>query len=201
VYHTADTYEGQSGAPIFLQRQKVLTLVAVHSGSDTATRNVGVPVTLRMLQELCGWINADAGYAAAVVQNDALTFQPPAAKSSGKQAGAQQEGEEYEGLSDDWWQTTPRTARAASAAAREEELETLGESPDERESTEESFDEPASEASFAEGRDEMEDADLETAADFEVRVRPSIEEPAEYEPEHEQTGTGASSARGDDDGR
>src|SRR5262249_44556859 len=60
VYHTADTYEGQSGGPICLSIGNVLHLVAVHTGNDNAQRNKGVRVTRRMLRELCGWINADA---------------------------------------------------------------------------------------------------------------------------------------------
>jgi V8-like Glu-specific endopeptidase len=76
LFHTAGTYDGQSGAPICLSVDGQLHLAGVHTAPDNAQRNRGVRVTRRMLRELCEWINADAGYAAASIQNDTLTLQP-----------------------------------------------------------------------------------------------------------------------------
>ena len=89
VFHTADTYEGQSGSPICLSIDRVLHLVAVHTASDNAQRNQGVRVTRRMLRELCEWINTDAGSGAATIQNDTLILQ-----SGGGQAAAKELGQE-----------------------------------------------------------------------------------------------------------
>jgi V8-like Glu-specific endopeptidase len=75
VFHTADTYEGQSGAPIYLTVDQKLHLVGVHTSPDSAQRNKGVRVTRRMLLELCQWINTDSGYTMASIQNDALVVQ------------------------------------------------------------------------------------------------------------------------------
>jgi monoamine oxidase/V8-like Glu-specific endopeptidase len=76
LFHTADTYGGQSGAPICQQRGRTLALVGVHTGPADASRNRGVRVTRRMLRELVGWINADAGATIARIDDDALVFDP-----------------------------------------------------------------------------------------------------------------------------
>lgn len=81
LFHTADTYDGQSGAPIWLSVDGLLHLVGVHTAPEDAQRNRGVRVTRRMLRELCAWINADAGYTAATIKNDTLTLQPKATAS------------------------------------------------------------------------------------------------------------------------
>ena len=52
VFHDADTYQGQSGAPICLKVGGVLHLVAIHTAPHSAQHNKGVPVTLRMLRDL-----------------------------------------------------------------------------------------------------------------------------------------------------
>jgi V8-like Glu-specific endopeptidase len=76
VFHTADTYAGQSGAPICLKDGQQFNLIGIHTGEDNNQRNRGVRVTRRMLWELCQWINTDAGYKMASIQNDALVVQP-----------------------------------------------------------------------------------------------------------------------------
>jgi V8-like Glu-specific endopeptidase len=76
VFHTADTYKGQSGAPICLKDGQQLNLIGIHTHEDNKQRNRGVRVTRRMLWELCQWINTDAGYKMASIQNDALVVQP-----------------------------------------------------------------------------------------------------------------------------
>jgi V8-like Glu-specific endopeptidase len=78
VFHTADTFDGQSGSPIGLYRGGLLQLVAIHTAPHDTRQNKGVPVTLRMLQEVAGLINADLGFQGATIQNDTLTIQPKA---------------------------------------------------------------------------------------------------------------------------
>ena len=85
LFHTADTYEGQSGAPICLSRDRTPHLVGIHTAQDTAARNQGVRVTRRMLQELRGWINADAGSQVATIQNDTLVLQAPGSGTAAKE--------------------------------------------------------------------------------------------------------------------
>ena len=82
IFHTADTYSGQSGAPVCLSFENKLNLIGIHTAPHDAQTNLGFRVTRRMLTELSGWINADAGYTAAIVQNDTLVLQPPPAKAS-----------------------------------------------------------------------------------------------------------------------
>jgi V8-like Glu-specific endopeptidase len=76
LYHTADTYEGQSGAPITMMLDGQLHLVGIHTAGDNAQRNKGLRLTRLMLEEIRDWINADAGYTMASLQNDALVLQP-----------------------------------------------------------------------------------------------------------------------------
>jgi monoamine oxidase/V8-like Glu-specific endopeptidase len=78
LLHDADTYEGQSGAPICLRVGQRLDLAGVHTGAHDASRNRGVRVTRRLLEELVGWINQHAGRTIARVDQDALVFDPPA---------------------------------------------------------------------------------------------------------------------------
>lgn len=80
VFHTADTYDGQSGSPLGLYVDRVLHLAAIHTGPDNAERNKGTPVTLRMLQEVSAWINTDAGYEAATIQDETLTIRPQSSR-------------------------------------------------------------------------------------------------------------------------
>lgn len=75
VFHTADTYEGQSGAPICLTADGKLYLVGIHTSRDRPDRNRGVRITRRTLRELCAWMNADAGYTIAAIRDDTLVVQ------------------------------------------------------------------------------------------------------------------------------
>jgi monoamine oxidase len=78
--YTADTYEGESGGPICLNRDQVLELVGVHGGEvpppsgQPVARNRGARVTPDMLKQLRDWINKAAGKTIADVRNDALVF-------------------------------------------------------------------------------------------------------------------------------
>lgn len=73
LFHTADTYKGQSGAPICFIADQKLNLVGVHTEYDNnSQRNKGMRVTRTMLKNLCAWINADAGYTMATTDDDAL---------------------------------------------------------------------------------------------------------------------------------
>jgi V8-like Glu-specific endopeptidase len=78
--HTADTYDGESGGPIWLRRDQVLELVGVHGGEvpppsgQPVARNRGARVTPDMLKQLRDWINKAAGKTLADVRNDALVF-------------------------------------------------------------------------------------------------------------------------------
>ncbi len=79
LQHTADTYGGESGAPIFLRNGDSLDLLGVHTapGDGTSpTSNVGVRVTLKLMQEIASWMNTDARYRIATIQNDTLIVQP-----------------------------------------------------------------------------------------------------------------------------
>jgi V8-like Glu-specific endopeptidase len=81
IFHTADTYDGQSGAPICMTINQQLHLVGIHTDKDTPQRNKGVRVTRRMLRELRSWINSDAGYSMATIKDDILTVQPKSAQT------------------------------------------------------------------------------------------------------------------------
>lgn len=78
--HTADTYDGQSGGPICLRRDRVLELVGVHGGEvpppggQPVARNRGARVTPAMLMQLRDWINRAAGRTLAEVRGDTLLF-------------------------------------------------------------------------------------------------------------------------------
>ena len=73
MYHTADTYQGQSGAPIWLTPGQTLNLVGIHVDQESDQRNLGLRVTERMLRNLCAWMNADAGYTIASIKDNTLT--------------------------------------------------------------------------------------------------------------------------------
>jgi V8-like Glu-specific endopeptidase len=79
--HTVDTSSGQSGSPICLRAPDALDLVGVHTRPGPAT-NLGIRITDRMLTELSGWINADAGAEVSTVVNHVLhvAAKAPAAK-------------------------------------------------------------------------------------------------------------------------
>jgi V8-like Glu-specific endopeptidase len=94
LYHTADTYQGQSGAPICVSIGSTLHLAGVHTNEHTAQTNQGVRVTRRMLQEIQDWINADAGFAMASIQNDTLVLQPAARGAVAKELVAFDEAEQ-----------------------------------------------------------------------------------------------------------
>jgi V8-like Glu-specific endopeptidase len=83
VLHTADTYEGQSGAPICLTVDNKYHLVGIHTGSENSSRNNGVRVTRRMLGELVAWINEDAGSEIASIQDDSLVIRSKGTPGAG----------------------------------------------------------------------------------------------------------------------
>jgi V8-like Glu-specific endopeptidase len=85
LYHTADTYNGQSGAPLCLAADHRLYLIGIHTGPHNAQKNKGVRVTNLMLKKLCEWMNADAGYPIASLQNDTLLVQAPSYARAGTQ--------------------------------------------------------------------------------------------------------------------
>jgi monoamine oxidase/V8-like Glu-specific endopeptidase len=83
VLHDVDTYDGQSGSPVCLDRDGTFDLLAVHGGtmqeaSGPPRRNRAARVTIRMLEDLRDWINAAARRTWAEVRNDALVFRPAA---------------------------------------------------------------------------------------------------------------------------
>ena len=91
MLHDADTYEGQSGGPIFLRRGDTLDLLGVHGGVVNAAdgrpiSNRGARVTTQMLNDLRDWINAEAGRTLAEVRSDALVFLPTAAAQKSEDA-------------------------------------------------------------------------------------------------------------------
>ena len=75
-YHTADTYQGQSGAPVGIYIDKLLHLAGIHVDKHDAQHNKAMPVTARMLNDLRTWINADAGYEAVAIANGTMTYRP-----------------------------------------------------------------------------------------------------------------------------
>jgi monoamine oxidase len=121
MLHDADTYEGQSGGPIFLRRGDTLDLLGVHGGVVSAadggrpTRNRAARVTLQMLSDLRDWINGDAGRTWAEVHNDALVFLPNAAAHESEHAPDSESGPEDDGT------TTDVSRRIAKAAAKIDE--------------------------------------------------------------------------------
>ena len=118
LLHTADTYEGESGAPICLMSDRKLHLVALHTDQNDLKHNKGVRVTRRMLRELCAWINADAGYIMATIKDDTLVVQPrssvPASKASIYSA-------EYEGAAEIFFEPEEMT-HVATEEAEDEQL-------------------------------------------------------------------------------
>jgi monoamine oxidase len=94
MLHDADTYEGQSGGPIFLRRGDTLDLLGVHGGEFNETNNRGARVTAQMLNDLRDWINADAGRTWAEVRNDALVFLPSTAAQKSEYASDFESGPE-----------------------------------------------------------------------------------------------------------
>lgn len=81
LYHVADTFGGQSGAPVMQLQSCVWQLLAVHHGtgardatSNQLLNNSASAVSPRMLDELVRWINADAGGTVASVQQGRLAL-------------------------------------------------------------------------------------------------------------------------------
>jgi len=80
LQHTADTYEGESGAPVCVRRGDTLELIGVHGGvvppadRSPATRNRGARVTPGLLRDLVDWINRAAGQTVADLRDDGLVF-------------------------------------------------------------------------------------------------------------------------------
>jgi V8-like Glu-specific endopeptidase len=100
LFHTADTYEGQSGSPIGITIDKQLHLAGIHTAENDSQTNKGVRITTRMLTEIVGWINAEAGYtAASIAANGALVIVPPAGnatKASAKEVFEQPSEERFD---------------------------------------------------------------------------------------------------------
>ena len=94
LFHTADTFKGQSGSPMSLRRARVLNLVGIHIDGDNAQRNKGQRLTPRLLNEIAAWINLDTAIATATVQNDTLTVKravPAPARASEMEQGDDRE--------------------------------------------------------------------------------------------------------------
>ena len=94
MFHTADTFKGQSGAPICLLRDRVLHLVGIHIDGDNPQRNQGQRLTRRLLDEIAAWINLDPAIATATVQNDTLIVRravPAPARASEMEQGDDRE--------------------------------------------------------------------------------------------------------------
>jgi monoamine oxidase len=121
MLHDADTYEGQSGGPIFLRRGDTLDLLGVHGGVVNAadggrpTHNRGARVTLQMLNDLRDWINGDARRTWAEVHNDALVFLPNVAAHESEHAPDSESDPEDDGT------TTDVSRRIAKVAAKIDE--------------------------------------------------------------------------------
>jgi len=167
MYHTADTYEGQSGAPICLTTGQTLNLAGIHINRESEQRNLGLRVTERMLRNLCAWMNKDAGYAIASLKDGALVVQPRS--SAGTRARESfDDFEEAENESEDFPASAEREDPApAGWGEAEENLYDLG--PD-RQEAEEAADweeeqaerddfEPSLEADSAEDAQDLEFAD------------------------------------------
>jgi monoamine oxidase len=120
MLHDADTYEGESGGPIFLRRGDTLDLLGVHggvvnvAGGGRPTHNRGARVTSSMLNDLRDWINADAGRMWADVRDDALVFLPAAAAHASEHAADCE-------FSEDDGTPTADTRRIGRAAAKIDE--------------------------------------------------------------------------------
>jgi monoamine oxidase len=118
MLHDADTYEGQSGGPIYLRRGDTLELLGVHGGEVNAagggppTNNRGARVTIQMLNDLHDWINADAGRTWVEVRNDALVFLPNAAAHGSEHASDAESGTE------DDYDNAADVSRIAKVAAK-----------------------------------------------------------------------------------
>ena len=183
VFHTADSYEGQSGAPICLSVDKKLHLVGVHTGSDSPQRNKGVRVTRRMLREICEWINADAGYPIATIKDDTLIVQPTSGQGAGEfeslnelETEKGQGGEQGQGFSELYAENfsgedTSETFTTAEtlASESEEHKESLAGEWEARDE----FDELERQADF----DEAEDVELEDEVVFTDREKDEDESP------------------------
>ena len=84
VFYDADTFGGQSGGPVWMAIDGVQVCVAVHI-NGTPQVNWGVRVSARMLDNLCDWINADAGGAqVASVAGGALIVRAAAQREAGE---------------------------------------------------------------------------------------------------------------------
>ncbi len=167
VLHTADTYEGQSGAPICLPVDKKLHLAAIHTHKDNPQRNKGVRVTRRMLREICSWMNADAGYTIATINDDTLIVQPTkpqAARESeylhNPETEEDQSGEQEGRISEFETENSPGEDLMDALTFDSEDSNDELDSADEWESDEES-DEAELEEVFDETEEEFEDEYLE----------------------------------------
>ena len=102
VHHAADTFEGDSGAPIYFNSGNILQLVGVHSGPENNQFNKGFRVTRRMLNDLRDWINADAGSTVVEVRNDMLVFMTATSRNAGAGAKEREDYEAFEFEDGEW---------------------------------------------------------------------------------------------------
>jgi V8-like Glu-specific endopeptidase len=125
LYHTADTYEGESGAPMCLTIDQKLHLVGIHTGSDNPQRNEGLRVTRRMLKELRSWINEDAGAEVAIIKDDALFVSAATGAPSNEYFTAFDEDGNSTTENAEQWRTTEYSEEADDAFERTDEEESL----------------------------------------------------------------------------
>lgn len=109
VLHDADTYQGNSGGPVFAQRDGVWCLLAVHGGAgsqDAQTHQVAdnraAPVTSQMLSQLNDWMNQQGGRGTSSLVGGRLVLAAAAAPAREMEdAQAEDEGAvAEEGLAD-----------------------------------------------------------------------------------------------------
>lgn len=80
MLHQADTYAGQSGGPMYLPVDNKLCLAGIHLGEVNAKFNKGLRVTKQLLNQICAWMNAEAGEPIAAVEEGGLVFIKPDGK-------------------------------------------------------------------------------------------------------------------------
>ncbi len=126
VHHMADTFSGQSGAPVMQQKDGVWQLLAVHHGpggreaDGSVVNNSASALTARALAELCRWINQDAGRTVVRVTQGRLVFDAPAPAAAREwESFDEPEADgDFEAEPPEAEDETPRAGSAADAAAR-----------------------------------------------------------------------------------